>query len=146
MRRRKKKSIQSILFSQTSLTLIGFLVIVLISIPFVRNIQKQLNVNNEISALNQEVEDLEKKNTEWKSLLSYLNSDQFTEEQARLNLNYKKEGEEVVIIKSDDFPSETTLQDNSQNLNSMYSIKGLENRSETNKQGNMKNWFNYFWN
>jgi cell division protein FtsB len=137
----KKKSWQVIIFSSTSLTLIGLLVIILISIPLVKNIQKQLNVNNEISTLDQEIVDLEKKNTELKDLISYLNSDQFTEEQARLNLNYKKKGEELVIIKTNDSEQEKSL-----TLKSIYNIKGLEAGNKIKTKTNVQKWIKYFWN
>lgn len=137
----RKKSLQTIIFSSTSLSLIGLFIVILISIPLVKNIKKQLNVNEEISTLNQEIVDLEKRNTELKDLISYLNSDQFTEEQARLNLDYKKEGEKVVIIKGDD-----TEQANSPALKSVYSIKGLGTDKEAKIESNVNKWINYFWN
>lgn len=49
-----------------------------------------------------EIERLEGGNSELKKLLSYLNSDQFAEAQARLNFGLKKPGEEVVVVKSND--------------------------------------------
>ena len=142
----KKKSFQAIIFSSTSISLIGLLIIILISIPLFKNIQKQLSINDEISALDQEIINLENKNTDLKGLISYLNSDQFTEEQARLNLNYKKEGEEVVIIKSNDSLGSASEQASSQALKSIYNIKGLDADNTIETESNLKKWINYFWN
>ncbi len=146
MRYKKKIFIQDIIFSSISLTLIGLLVIILISIPLIKNIRKQINENRGISALNQEIKDLEKRNTELKGLINYLSSDQFAEEQARLNLNYKKEGEQVTIIKEKDSLGDSSRQMEAENLKSIYNIKGLKTEDQISKKNNIKKWINYFWN
>jgi len=145
MRHSKRISFHDILFSSTSITLIGLLVLVLISLPLIKDIKKRININEEIDTLDQEIVDLGKKNTELKDLISYLNSDQFAEEQARLNLNYKKEGENVTIIKDNNLPNMNTGQNNGE-LNSIYNIKGFDRDIVKKKNNNIKKWFTYFWN
>lgn len=99
----QKKNIIKLAFSkQTTLTVIGLLIIVFISIPLAKNVSKQYKVNKEIDSLKNEIGDLGNKNSQLKSLISYMQSDQFVDEKARLNLNYKQPGENVVVIKNED--------------------------------------------
>lgn len=141
---KKRTAISSMIFQPASLTLIGLIVIVLISLPLIKNIRKQISFNKEISTLEKEIADLEGKNTELKGLISYLNSDEFAEEQARLNLNYKKEGEEVLVIKDKSEGEEDIENNPDQALKSIYNIQGLDNKPETPKPSNIKKWVDYF--
>ena len=98
--RGRKNVFEKIFFNQKFIALIGLLAIVLISFPLVKNALKQYRVNKEISGLKKEFNDLQNKVVDLKNFVSYLQSDQFVEEQARLNLNLKKAGEELTVIKS----------------------------------------------
>lgn len=145
MFKRKKTKLQIFLSSSTFITLLGFVVIALIFVPLVKNVKKQVSVNKEIDNLQKEILNLEKKNTELKGLITYLNSEEFTEEQARLNLNYKKEGEEVVVIKEKN--SNLAMRDaDMESVNSIYNIKGLEDKKQQEKEKNIKKWLKYFLN
>ncbi len=146
MRYKKKISFRNLLFSSTSLSLIGLLVLILISLPLINDIKKRININKEIANLDQEIVNLENKNTDLKGLITYLNSDQFVEEQAKLNLNYKKEGEELTIIKDANSPDINTNQTNNQDLNSIYNIEGLGKNVAKEKNKNIEKWIKYFWN
>ncbi|PLX27979.1 hypothetical protein C0583_01960 [Candidatus Parcubacteria bacterium] len=84
---KKKFRIHKLLFSQMTFTLLGLLIIILIGIPLFSNIKKQFEVNDEKNKLEEEIAKLEGKNTELEGLIGYLNSDEFIEEQAKLNLN-----------------------------------------------------------
>jgi len=123
-------------------TLLGLLIIILIGIPLFSNIKKQFEVNDEKNKLEEEIAKLEGKNTELEGLIGYLNSDEFIEEQAKLNLNYKKEGESVVIIKDEDVQIKKT----EETSNSIYNIKGLEEANRKKETPNYKKWLNYFFN
>lgn len=101
MKKSYKKGIKKYLFSEIAVTVIGICVLALISIPLARNISKQYKINQEIRDLEAEIGRLESKNTELYKLIDYLESDQFVDEQARLNLNFKSPDEEVYIIKQD---------------------------------------------
>ena len=99
----QKKNIIKLAYSkQIVLTVIGLLTIVFISIPLAKNVSKQYRVNKEIDSLKNEIGDLGNKNSQLKSLVSYMQSDQFVDEKARLNLNYKQPGENVIVIKNED--------------------------------------------
>lgn len=111
--------------------LVGFFILVLLFFPLFNKISKKNNLNNEIKDLNAEIERLEGGNKKLKNMVAFLESDEFTEEEARLNLNLKKEGEEVVVIKTRNEEKQGT-----------HLVKNLE----INKKNNIKNWLNYFFN
>ena len=75
------------------------MILLIIVLPLFKNINKQYKVNQEIKDLQNEIIALEKNNQDLLKLINFLESDQFITEQARLKLNYKKEGEDVVVIK-----------------------------------------------
>jgi cell division protein FtsB len=99
---KNKNWLSRLLFHQITLAVLGFLILLAISVPLARNVSQRYRVSQEVKELEQEINRLEKKNSELKNLINYLQSDQFIEEQARLNLNYKKEGEKMVVIKEKD--------------------------------------------
>jgi cell division protein FtsB len=100
--KRRQKNINGFISKPTTLSVLALLIIIAISIPLFKNIKKQYEINKEISSLEQEIKNFENQNSELKKTFEYLESDQFVSEQARKNLNYKKEGEEVVVIKTID--------------------------------------------
>jgi cell division protein FtsB len=146
MAERKTGIMHKIIFSKTSFTLIGIVVIALIGTPLYKNLTKQININREIESLDREIISLEKKNTELKGLISYLNSDEFVEEQARLNLNYRKDGEEVLVLKDRTADSGSMNQSETPSRTSLYTVKGLDDSQVVNKKSNIEKWFEYFWN
>ena len=70
-------------------------------------------MEKEIADVQQEINDFENNNQELKDMIAYLESDQSLEEQARLNLNLKKPGEQVLIIEDSDL-KKNEAQSNSQ--------------------------------
>jgi len=133
MNRENKNFISRILYSQKFLALVGLVLIVLISFPLARSISKRYQINKEIKDLDKEIGEVETQNKDLKQLINYLESDQFVEEKARLNLGLKKEGENVVVIK------ETALA-NSDSTAEENKAASLKNFSNT------KKWWNYFFN
>jgi cell division protein FtsB len=108
-----------------------FLLLVLLSIflavPLLNNFSKRQQIDSEITGLRQEIEKLEGGNNDLKELLAYLKSDQFAENQARLNFGLKKPGEEVVVVKSEE---------------GVKIIAGAENGE--NETSNPGKWLRYF--
>jgi len=98
-RSEKKSIIIRIIYNQKFLAFLGLVLIVLISFPLARTVSKRYRIDEEVRDLEKEIVELESRNKDFKELITYLESDQFVEEQARLNLGLKKEGEEVVVIK-----------------------------------------------
>lgn len=139
--RRKKENIFKKIFTHKILiSLMGLVLIILISIPLAKNASKRYEINQEISKLNEEIESMAKKNKELGGLINYLESDEFVAEQAKLNLNYKEAGEEVLVIK-DKEAENAIIEDNVQN--SPYDIKkpALSPKKET---SNPRKWLDYF--
>ena len=141
MRRAKRKDsiLFRLIYHRVTITLIGLVVLVSISIPLARNVSKQYKINNEIKELETEIARLESKNTELKKLMDYLESDQFIEEQARLNLSYKKVDESVVVVKPQDEGTDMVFgagdTDATKNQNLALALGG---------ESNAVNWWHYF--
>lgn len=111
------------------------LAILLLIVPKLWEKQRQRSrIEEEIDQLKSEIATAENKNTELKQMIGYLESPEFSEEQARLNFNLKKPGEEVVVIK--DTP--TTSFD----LGSLAQASGQPLGPQL--PGNYQKWFDYF--
>ncbi|MFA4941598.1 MAG: septum formation initiator family protein [Patescibacteria group bacterium] len=133
IKKENKNFISKILYSQKFLALVGLVLIVLISFPLARSISKRYQIDKEISDLDKEIAEVETKNKDLKQLINYLESDQFVEEKARLNLGLKKEGESVVVIKED-------------LLVASGSPSGGDKSGASENFSNFQKWWNYFFN
>jgi len=70
-----------------------------------------------------------------------MQSDQFVEEKARLNLNYSQHGESVVVIKNED-KKETAASGDKNEVNiALGAMTGLKNEKLS---SNLQRWFKYF--
>ena len=139
-KKKKKKILENIFTNQYLISIIGLIVIIGIATPLIKNFNKLRLINNEKEELEGEIRQMENKNSQLKDLINYLESDDFVNEQARLQLNYKAEGEEVVVITN---KKEKDLRTKDQNTNLMYN-----NRKDglTNNRSNPTKWWNYFFN
>lgn len=141
-REKRKSFINKILFSQITLSVFGLLIIIVISCPLSKNISKQYEINKEVKAMEKEIIDLESKHLGLKDVITYLESDQFVQEQARLNLNYRKGGEEVVVIKDKD--EQINSKKISRQDKIIYSIRGLDKKEYKKRINNPVIWRRYF--
>jgi cell division protein FtsB len=137
----KNKNFKNFFLNQKFLAIIGLAVIILISFPFVKNYLKQYQINKEINGLKKEITDLQDKNVDLKKFVSYLESNQFAEEQARLNLNLKKPGEELTVIKPT--VSGVKIDATTTEETSIFNIPGYR-KGEAKNSGNPEKWLNYF--
>ena len=138
--RRKKNYFEKLFFNPKFLSLLGLAAIILISLPFAKNAIKQYQINQEINGLKKQISALQNKNSDLKNFVSYLSSDQFAEEQARLNLGLKKPGEELTVIKSGlsgTAPTSTTA-------SSIFNITGYDKTTDKPKLTNPSKWLRYF--
>lgn len=137
----KKRNFKKILFSQGFLSLIGLLAIILISFPSVKNTVKQYRINKEISDFKKEIASLDNKNADLKNFVAYLESDQFAEEQARLNLNLKKTGEELTVIKiaANGLSSASTSE-----AKQIFDVLGYNKEKPSQELSNPRKWFSFF--
>lgn len=139
LNRRKKQFISDTFSHPLFFTIIGVLILILIAIPLVKNIKKQYAINSEIRMLDSEIKDFEAKNIELKNKFKYLESDQFANEQAKINLNYKKAGEEVVVIKT--IATETPY---SETVNKALASANQNNETSSADTINPVRWWRYF--
>jgi cell division protein FtsB len=63
-----------------------------------RLLMQKKEVESEITKLQEQTEQMNKKNQEMSELAKYLNTPEFAEKEAREKLNLKKEGEYVVML------------------------------------------------
>ncbi|MCX6792709.1 MAG: septum formation initiator family protein [Candidatus Falkowbacteria bacterium] len=98
---------KTIFSRQFLLTLVLIFLLVLFAVPLTKNWRQKRSIDKEVKDMQQQVADLEHKNSSLKQVLDYMQSDQFVEKEARTKLNYKKTGEEVAIIESRDGTSPT---------------------------------------
>ena len=79
----------------------GFVILIFIGNSLSRNFDQHYIINEEIEDLEKEIEKTRNKNINLEKMIGYLESDQFTQEQARVNFGLKEEGESVAVIKID---------------------------------------------
>jgi cell division protein FtsB len=102
----KSRKIKPIVF-----TVIGMLILIFLSYPLSKNLSQQYRISNEIKKLKDEISNVENNNSQLKKMIDYIGSDQFIDKEARLNLNYKKDGEQVVVIKGKEQDNNIQRQD-----------------------------------
>lgn len=141
--RNNKLNFNKLFYNQKFLSLIGLIIIILISVPFAKNEIKRYRINKEIEGLKKEISDLQSKGADLKNFVSYLESDQFAEEQARLNLGLKKPGEELMVIKNQ---LSGAAASSSQADNQIFNIPGYQKKQTKDKISNPEKWVNYFFN
>lgn len=127
--------------NQKLLAALGLIVIILISIPLAKNLSRRHEINQEIRDLEAEINSIEKKNTDLKKLVKFLESDEFAEEQARLNLGLKKAGEEVAMVSDGSVKPADGVQENAAK-NIFTPLKLAPNPAEP--ESNPKKWWSYF--
>lgn len=76
----------------------SLIVLVAASLALARVITRKLEINQEIANLENKIQNLENQNLELTDLINYLQTEEFEEEVARLQLGLKKPGEKVVVI------------------------------------------------
>lgn len=86
------------ILSTKILLTIGSIIMLFILIALAQEMNRRLQVQREVVKLESEVAALEKNLIEMKNLNQYFKTDDFAELMAREKLNYKAEGEKVVLI------------------------------------------------
>ncbi len=72
----------------------------------VKDYPDKLELDNQIKDIEDKIEVLKKEEERQKDLIVYFNSESYLEKQARLRLNLKKQGEEVVFVYQKDEKNE----------------------------------------
>ncbi|MFH1326013.1 MAG: septum formation initiator family protein [Candidatus Falkowbacteria bacterium] len=120
--------------------LIGLILVLLIGYPLVKKINQQIMLNREIEELSEEMERINNKNKKLEEIVGYLESASFVEKEARLNLDLRKPGEKVVVVK------DKTSLDEENEIESVYMIEGLDKAVEQTEKINPQKWWSYFFN
>ncbi len=77
----------------------GVLVLLLFfSVSLVREVMRKMEIKQEIKRLEDKINSLESDNRELESLIQYLQTEEFIEQEARAKLSLKKPGEKVVAV------------------------------------------------
>ncbi|MCK4553355.1 septum formation initiator family protein [Candidatus Parcubacteria bacterium] len=136
----KKNFITRILFNSKTFALLGLIIIILISIPLAKKVSQRYKIDQEIKDLEAEIADLENKNVNLGEFINYLESDQFIEEQARLQFGLKKEGEEVAVIKNEDMEQKQVEAGGG----TIFNVVGSGKNQLTKTMNNPWRWWRYF--
>lgn len=139
---KNKTFLARILFNSKTFTLLGLIVIILISIPLARKVSQRYRIDQEIKELENEIAELENKNIDLSELAKYLESDQFVEEQARIQFGLKKEGEEVAVVKTD----QITEGSESEVADSIFNKINMNDNKSDKQANNLIRWWRYFFN
>ena len=116
--RRKKSLFPDLLFSKFFLI---FCVVIFLVVLFylAQGTVRSYKVNSEITDLENEINHLAKQNQDLGQLISYLKSDTFIEQEAKLKLGLKKPGENLVVMPlPDEAQTENNVSVNKETTNS----------------------------
>ncbi|MAF20524.1 MAG: hypothetical protein CMI55_02460 [Parcubacteria group bacterium] len=129
--------IKRILGSKIFLFLISFILIALV-VNLGRESYRKHELTKEINSLNADIEQLEGRNRQLSNLMEYFKQDSYLEKEARLKLNLKKPGEQVIILSSGlDQPSQDS--DQPDNLEAIE-----DSLSPKEPTANYWKWWEYF--
>ena len=137
---RNKHRLTIIITSQIFISLILLGLFVFLLTPTIKNYRQQRQIDQEITALREQVVVAEKKNNDFQKMLDYLQSDSFTQEQARVNLGLKQSGEKVVVITD---PSAQTEAEKI-TAEAAEADSGLLNSQAVRLLKNLQKWLDYF--
>ena len=96
-------------FSSRIFTFLVIAVILLVAFAFYRDYEQQQDINQELSNLQSEVEQLEGQKIELAHLVDILESTNYIEKEARLRLGLKKPGETVISVPDNARPEPKVL-------------------------------------
>ncbi len=88
----------SLIFNSKPVLFLILVILIWVTISVVKVSYRKYLLSREAEKVKQEVQDLDKQNSQLQGYLEYLRSDSFVEKEARSKLNLKKEGENVVVV------------------------------------------------
>lgn len=144
-RRKIKHKFTSLIFNAKTFFVLALIIFALLMVPLSKNVSARFRINQEIKGLEADIASTQGKNNDLNKLISYLNSNQFVEQQARENLNLKKDGEQVVVLRDLNGPLGTENQPANGADKSVFSVPGLEKAEAKAEVSNPRKWLNYFW-
>ncbi len=127
----KNAYIKKVLFSRLFL-LVGVLFLVLFSSALGREVIRHYQIKRDIASLEAQVDSLENKEKDLNNMISYYESNDFLEKEARMKLNLKTKGESVLVIPGIDEEEDKEEQNKD------------ENKSNMEFANNISRWLGYF--
>ncbi len=124
-KKKSKKNLVSSFFSSTWTFVFVLVLLLVFSVSLIREVMRKIEIQRQIAALEDKIDALENDNKQLESLIQYLQTDDFIEEEARRKLSLKKPGEKVVAVPE--------LEDDSN-----------DNSASTSTLPNWKLWWYYF--
>lgn len=124
-----KKSIASFLFVVCGLAIIGF-----VSFKAFKENKRNKQIEQEIAKIQAEADKVKRNNQELEERIGYFQTPEFQEKMAKDKLNFQKNDEEVVIIKSS--PSVAGI--------STVSKDEPKNRVSEDRRPNYQKWWQFF--
>lgn len=89
------------IFHSTWFFVVVLILLVAFSVSLINEMMRKLEIQREINELEQQVKDLETRNTELGSLIDYFQTEEFITREARAKLGFKNAGETVVAVPDD---------------------------------------------
>jgi cell division protein FtsB len=121
------------------ISLAGLLAITFIFTGLIQNIRHLLSAKQEINQIKAEIERLEKKNQDVEKIITYLDSKEFIEEEARLKFDLKKPNEQIIVVQQ----SKNNTSTDNLSINSVFDLPAPQKSKEPLSR-NPSLWFNYF--
>ena len=126
-RPRSRNHWSSLFSSQRFIAIVLLVFLVIIILPLIRTYRQHKAVQEEIRAVQNKINSYQAQDEKFQQMLTYLKSDQYSIDQARLNLNMKKPGEGVVVV------------DKQQNM-----VTSTTAATSSQVTGNLIKWWRYF--
>ena len=126
--------------SNSKAVIIFFCIIILLfsSVELVKEIINKRELQKNINELSVKVDDLKKRNADLSSMITYFQSLDFVEQEARTKLNFRKPGENIIIVAGSVENADGQVVNNSEiNLNT-------EANQLINSKSNPQKWLEYF--
>ncbi|MFH0830658.1 MAG: septum formation initiator family protein [Parcubacteria group bacterium] len=96
--------------------LIGVVLLLGIGVALTRDVARKTRIRHEVTALEQDINKLERRNEELAGLIDYFQSDEFEEREARSKLNVQLPGERVFEVEVPSDPQQNPPQQLAQTL------------------------------
>lgn len=103
----RKRSVKSLVAGGRWVVIVGLVLLVGIGVALARDVARKTRIKHEVANLEQDINDLERKNDELAGLIDYFQSDAFKEREARSKLNVQLPGEKVLEVELPDLPENT---------------------------------------
>ncbi len=113
LREKRKLILPDLIFSKFFL-IFCVILFVIVLFAFAKGTVKSYKVDSEIQELQEEIGQLERQNQDFSQLVTYLKSDAFVEQEAKLKLGFKKPGENLVVIPQEEIKVEEEKLDDSE--------------------------------